>query len=123
MIPETMVELDSSIEIIASPRSVINLILEREGEHAQHGPLNSAASTLTKPRKTIEEIEAVLVALGANLEQSNREDDYEVRCTPTQRQKELDQIAMQLDGSGNDDEGLALQSLDFIPLSRSNRSA
>ncbi|XP_063976492.1 uncharacterized protein LOC135162211 [Diachasmimorpha longicaudata] len=118
-----MMELDSSIEIIPSTPSVINLILEREGEDAQHGSLNFAASTPTKPRKTIQEIEAVLVALGANLEQRNREDDHEVRCTPTQRQKELDQIAMQLDQSGDDDdEGLAIQSLDFTPLSPSNRS-
>ncbi|XP_063994331.1 uncharacterized protein LOC135171668 [Diachasmimorpha longicaudata] len=87
IIPETMMELDSSIEIIPSTPSVINLILEREGEDVQHGPLNFAPSTPTKPRKTIEEIEAVLVALGANLEQRNREDDYEVRCTPTEASK------------------------------------
>ncbi|XP_063994340.1 uncharacterized protein LOC135171645 [Diachasmimorpha longicaudata] len=123
IIPEPMMELDSSIEIIPSTPSVINLILEREGEDAQHGSLNFATSTPKKPRKSIEEIEAVLVALGANLEQRNREDDYEGRWAPTQRQKELDQIAMQLDQSGDDDdEGLAIQSLDFTPLSPSNRS-
>ncbi|XP_063989950.1 uncharacterized protein LOC135169144 [Diachasmimorpha longicaudata] len=123
IIPEPMMELDSSIEIIPSTPSVINLILEREGEDAQHGSLNFATSTPKKPRKSIEEIEAVLVALGANLEQRNREDDYEGRWAPTQRQKELDQIAMQLDQSGDDDdEGLAIQSLDFPPLSPSNRS-
>ncbi|XP_063974885.1 uncharacterized protein LOC135161338 [Diachasmimorpha longicaudata] len=123
IIPEPMMELDSSIEIIPSTPSVINLILEREGEDAQLGPLNFATSTPKKPRKTIEEIEAVLVALGANLEQRNREDDYEGRWAPTQRQKELDQIAMQLDQSGDDDdEGLVIQSLDFTPLSPSNRS-
>ncbi|XP_063979899.1 uncharacterized protein LOC135163922 [Diachasmimorpha longicaudata] len=124
IIPEPMMELDSSIEIIPSTPSVINLILEREGEDAQLGPLNFATSTPKKPRKTIEEIEAVLVALSANLEQRNREDDYEGRWAPTQRQKELDQIAMQLDQSGDDDvEGLVIQSLDFTPLSPSNRSA
>ncbi|XP_063987374.1 uncharacterized protein LOC135167781 [Diachasmimorpha longicaudata] len=123
IIPEPMMELDSSIEIIPSTPSVINLVLEREGEDAQHGSLNFATSTPKKPRKSIEEIEAVLVALGANLEQRNREDDYEGRWAPTQRQKELDQIAMQLDQSGDDDdEGLAIQSLDFTPLSPSNRS-
>ncbi|XP_063979918.1 uncharacterized protein LOC135163943 [Diachasmimorpha longicaudata] len=56
IIPEVIMELDSSIEIIPSTPLVINLILEREGEDAQHGPLNSPASIPTKPRKTIEEI-------------------------------------------------------------------
>ncbi|XP_063980633.1 uncharacterized protein LOC135164323 [Diachasmimorpha longicaudata] len=124
IIPETMMELDSSIEIIPSTPSVISLMLERKGEYAQHGLFNPAASTPTKPRKTIEEIKAVVVALGVNLEQRNREGDYEVRCTQPQRPKELNQIAMQLDQNDNDDdEGLALQSLDFIPLYPSNRSA